>query len=648
MSLIERRGAAFVADRRDCVRFEPGCIAIAGLPVGTYDLAGPGLHATLHIEDGPAVAGWIVGRTRRLTDNARPPPLIADLSIDDGGLRIVLAHADETARVHVVGTRLQADPTVATLGRPRPDPQIVPHAAPVSRYLANRDIGDEHRYVVERRFAAIRSGNALPRPGLLLNPWARDEVPRTSPPIAPGEAWQVADPEPEVEPAEPAPPPPRPEPPRRLPSGANLDFLASAPLLAANLAPSADGVVVLPRAELEGSHEIWVLATGAAGETWRRLRLPEAPLPTRDLRHRGAAPAGAPRVVRRVRRALGAGEALSIADPIDPRYAGYASLGAAHRLLALLCPDDLSAFAFLARWGATSARDKRDLYGQHACHELALFCARKDGPFFDEVIAPYLANKHHKTFMDRYLLGEDLAPYARPAAFARLNVVERILLGQRLPALAASVERHLAETYVPAEGSGRSRLPDRPDGPSPRPPDAARTRRPAADRSRRGQRRGRPRGIGGRRLRSRGLRPPGPLRRRAPGRRARCARRARQRAPQAAPLPPPRNPPRSSPRRATTACGRATRPPGSCASAPSGSISRATAARPPSSRPTSPRPRPTAPRPCWPSRSSICPTTAPISSLSAKTTLSSCARAVRPSRTARPSPLPAKKRPTLR
>src|SRR5262249_9121747 len=65
-------------------------------------------------------------------------------------------------------------------------------------------------------------------------------------------------------------------------------------------------------------------------------------------------------------------------------------------------------------------------------HELHFFLAKKDPGFFRVVVRPYLANKKDKTFLDRWLLEEDLSEYLHPWYYGRLNTVERILLAQRL------------------------------------------------------------------------------------------------------------------------------------------------------------------------------------------------------------------------
>ena len=65
--------------------------------------------------------------------------------------------------------------------------------------------------------------------------------------------------------------------------------------------------------------------------------------------------------------------------------------------------------------------------------------------FFDAVIKPYLQAKLHKTFLDEWLLGMDVSRYLQPWAFGRLNIVEQILLLQRLPGQRESAARLLRE-----------------------------------------------------------------------------------------------------------------------------------------------------------------------------------------------------------
>src|SRR5205823_10279042 len=79
----------------------------------------------------------------------------------------------EFARVHGFATRYQpAFSAYAHLGRVRDaELQGVYPAHAESVYLSGRNIGDEYRYVLDRRYQKKFPGNLLERPALLLNPW---------------------------------------------------------------------------------------------------------------------------------------------------------------------------------------------------------------------------------------------------------------------------------------------------------------------------------------------------------------------------------------------------------------------------------------------------------------------------------------------
>ena len=123
-------------------------------------------------------------------------------------------------------------------------------------------------------------------------------------------------------------------------------------------------------------------------------------------------------------------------------------MGSAYRLLSTLSPNDnLTEFAFILNWPSLSEEQKQEKYSKYACHELNFFIYQKDGTFFKKNVGPYIANKKDKTFMDHWLLGNDLNGYLDPWSYSQLNVVERILLGQRLPEEAAKAAKHLQDLY---------------------------------------------------------------------------------------------------------------------------------------------------------------------------------------------------------
>ena len=63
------------------------------------------------------------------------------------------------------------------------------------------------------------------------------------------------------------------------------------------------------------------------------------------------------------------------------------------------------------------------------------------------MIKPYLANKKDQTFLDHYLLGHDLSAFLLPWNHEQLNVVERILLAQRVQNERPSTARHVSDMY---------------------------------------------------------------------------------------------------------------------------------------------------------------------------------------------------------
>ena len=98
-------------------------------------------------------------------------------------------------------------------------------------------------------------------------------------------------------------------------------------------------------------------------------------------------------------------------------------------------------------WDQLKPEEKRAKYSKYACHELNYFLLRKDPAFFESVVLPYMQNKKDKTFLDRWLVGEELQGYLDPWKYAQLNMVERILLAQRLAGEQPQTSRAIADLY---------------------------------------------------------------------------------------------------------------------------------------------------------------------------------------------------------
>jgi hypothetical protein len=194
-----------------------------------------------------------------------------------------------------------------------------------------------------------------------------------------------------------------------------------------------------------GPHPVLhIVAVDPLNTTARSATLPEAPAEFVDLRLRhGLDPKGHFTQQKQVS-VLAAGERFVVEDVADSRFEAYDSLAKVYTLYTTLSKDPkLAEFAFLLNWPKRKPEEKRAEFSKYACHELNFFLAKKDPAFFQAVVRPYLANKKDKTFLDRWLLEEDLSEYLQPWWYGRLNTVERILLAQREKGEPAKTARYV-------------------------------------------------------------------------------------------------------------------------------------------------------------------------------------------------------------
>lgn len=450
-SLLEVRDGAFVRDAFAKLALAEGFVELRGLEAGDYELwlKEADVRVEVRVTDGDKRDGWAVGRDR-LLELGVPALHILAATVDADALTIRLANFGARARVHVVAGRYLApfDPFGLLVGAASPTPATVAVEHSEATYHAGREIGEEYRYILERRFATRFPGNMLRRPSLLLNPWALDAT-DTSIGRGGGAAGKFGGRSgrlrAEAAPGGPSSPGPSSRTPGTFP---NLDFLATPSTVLANLRVDADGVVRVKSAQLGDDQLVHVVAIDDGHTVYTTLAREEVPLTPR--RRRLPAAIAADRHVTEQRRIefLAAGASAVLADATSAKAQTYDSLAAVFQLYTTLYPAaELSRFAFVLGWPELAIERKRELYSQHACHELHFFLQRKDPAFFAAEVRPFLASKRDKTFLDHWLLEADLSPYLEPRAFARLNVVERILLVQRLPEVSDAVRRLVAETF---------------------------------------------------------------------------------------------------------------------------------------------------------------------------------------------------------
>lgn len=467
VSLLERRGGTFVGDAFQHLALADGFLELRNLGAGDYSLylKEPARQIRVRITRGKRSKGWAIGHDRML-QIARSAPLQVTSVIADGDhLQVKLANAGKDARVHLAATRYLAafDPFAGLKAPVQPEPATLAVEHPESTYHSGREIGDEYRYILDRRFAKKFPGNMLERPGLLLNPWALPEdAANTAIGLGGGTGGAFGGRRGGRRSLR-----------RRYGGGggifggvspntfANLDFLPQAAVVLANLRADAAGVVRVPLAKLGSGQMIQVLAADDDDTVFATLTRAETKLEPRGRQLAESLPLTEHLSEQRRIEFVPAGGKAVVADAGTARAETYDSLASVYRLFAALSgDDDLAKFSFLLEWPQLTAEVKRAQYDKHACHELHFFLRQKDPAFFQAVVRPYLANKADKTFLDHWLLEADLSRYLDPWAFQRLNIVERILLARRIAGQSDSVRRHVLELFdlVPPDPQRFARL----------------------------------------------------------------------------------------------------------------------------------------------------------------------------------------------
>lgn len=465
LALFEVRGNIIRGDRFDAIALKDGVLELRGLSPGDYDLWLKRKNERIHIRvvDGPVVDNNVLGKLRQMQLPLLKPVQVASLASDADSVTVKLRDLSPFARVHIFATRYLPDYSAfGHLGQIR-DAElsgVYPSHAD-SAYLSGRNIGDEYRYVLDRRYQKKYPGNMLDRPELLLNPWAVRSTETGEQLAQAGEEYRRKGvPTPSAPATAPAPPKSEVDFLMGQPTSSSLDFLADASAVLVNLVPDKDGVVKIPRDKLGPHNMIHVIAVDPVSTTVRSVTLQESPLKSLDLRLRaGLDPAGHFTQQKQVS-ILPAGQPFVLADSVASRFEAYDSVAKMYQLFITLSHDPkLVEFSFITNWPNLKPEEKRAMYSKYACHELSFFLSKRDPEFFRTVIKPYLANKKDKTFLDHWLLEGDLKDYAQPWQFGRLNTVERVLLAQRLPNEPAKTGRHINDLLkLLAPNPDRSRI----------------------------------------------------------------------------------------------------------------------------------------------------------------------------------------------
>ncbi|MDG2385545.1 MAG: hypothetical protein P8N76_28005 [Pirellulaceae bacterium] len=434
MSLLEMRHGQYVADRFDAIRWEDGQWILSGLAAGDYQLTLKHLGEVIQVRitEGVPAAGYVLGRFRQLEMRGRDTVLIESVDVKADKIQVQLGNSSPFSRVHVFATTFRPEyDAYSRLAKVRDAEPAFGYRVPSScLYVEGRTIGDEYRYVLDRKYAQKFPGNMLARPELLLNPWAIRDTETAIEELA--EDSDFAD-EAALGPAQKGRLRDRR---RQSASGTtefDLNFLADASFVRLNARPDADGRIQVDRDELKGKQTVVIVAVDPLTTSVRYVDLPQTDSRFLDLRLATGLQSDANFSQQNQISVVEQGQTFQLDDIRSSKFEMYDSLPRVYQLYETLQPStELNDFRFVLQWNQMTNEEKRERYSKYACHELDFFISEKDPEFFDAVIQPYLRQKLNKTFLDHYLIRDDLTAFLSPWNYQQLNVVERILLARRV------------------------------------------------------------------------------------------------------------------------------------------------------------------------------------------------------------------------
>lgn len=447
--LIETRQQQAIQDCSSALSIEPGLLKLSGLKAGDYQLFVKDLQkiVTVKIAQGDAVSDWVLSQRRLLELSKRQVVSIKDAKMDGDTILVSLNNVSPTTRVHVLATHFFPQERLSASFRLHfTEPRERPGRIDFSQFISGRDIGDEYRYILDRKRAKRFPGNMLSRPGILINPWAMEDTSTGVDHASGGGAFGGGG-APGASAAKPA---PRMAPRHSQVEGgySSFDFLQRGSLILSHLSIE-DGQVRIPLEKLSGYSLAQILVVDPLiGAFAMDFPLANPDIPCRNLTLLKALDQSQTFTEKKQSSLVDSHVPFEVEDYMTASWERYDTLQRVFTLFTTLSGNStLEEFRFLVNWPNLSPAEKEKKYSDFACHELHFFLWKKDPEFFQKTVAPFLAQKKDKTFMDLFLLGADLKEFLRPWEYQRLNTLEKILLGTRIEDANGGVKAYVFDRF---------------------------------------------------------------------------------------------------------------------------------------------------------------------------------------------------------
>lgn len=174
-----------------------------------------------------------------------------------------------------------------------------------------------------------------------------------------------------------------------------------------------------------------VILTSQSVAIEKEFGLPQAKIPTKDLRHSGLADKDPSKQ-----------QAITMSREIYTLQKGQSLKAKRNSLWTVVSSSNIASYSaikgfklwdWVMEWPSYSPDKKQKVYDEFVCHELNVYLRSKDPEFFGNVVKPFISNKLEKSVVDYCLLEDARAvEYARPTQTAGLNALESCLLVEYL------------------------------------------------------------------------------------------------------------------------------------------------------------------------------------------------------------------------
>ncbi|KAF9111333.1 hypothetical protein BGX27_005066 [Mortierella sp. AM989] len=341
-------------------------------------------------------------------------------------------------------------------------------------FRVGRVLGEEYQYILNRKAQSKHwAGNLLLKPSVLLNPWSIGETTMSREVMADQNLNNVSDRSNTFENQSGGGGGKGKGGAKRhrkiLPPGAHplLAFLNNPSLILANLIPDQNtGVLEVPYSKFKEENFLQILVTDGTQAIQQSLAiasLTEREFQKRDLRFKSPLDYSKHYIGERIGVKLdpkqsspvtGDGSQTEPSHSITLPSNGSSSsavrvinsVSQVYDLMMTLLESEahrqtLRKFGFIVDWHKLSNSAKNEKFSRWSCHELNLFLYKKDRPFFDAVVLPFIKNKLIKSFVDDFLIGASLEKYTSLREFNLLKCMEKCLLAYRIPRLRPSVAK---------------------------------------------------------------------------------------------------------------------------------------------------------------------------------------------------------------